>query len=527
MLKLALTTVTWLLLAACNLAAPTTVTPTQMVVPSVRIAQASVSPVPTLEREFRTLPQSSPEPTLETTVACEDGSALVRPQHHIVATIDYSDHVIQISQQISYVNNETDSLSNLMLVADANSWGPYFEIRAIEISGVTPAYTLERNRLLVQLEKNLEPDCLLQVNVTYLLTVPPIGGGLNGYKGYFGYSPRQLNLALWLLTVAPRTSQQWLVHEPALIGEQTVLETADWELSLYVENAPGGMVLAAPGQVEELDEDTHWLIQHDAARDLAISLSPSYRVLSETSRSGAVVEVYSFPDALISTDSGFLDAAQHALRESVRSLDHYAGLFGDYPYERIVVIQGDFPDGMEFSGLVYVSSAWFYAFKGGVDNYLTLITVHEISHQWWYARVGNDAAYAPWLDEALSTYSEYIYFEEYYPELKNWWWSFRVGYHDPQGDVDSDVYVFSTPREYINAVYLRGVQMLHNLREDIGNDEFFQLLSDYVRAGDGTIATPELFWSLLTPEQFELTMTTRTEFLRQPIEMDERVESDE
>ena len=85
----------------------------------------------------------------------------------------------------------------------------------------------------------------------------------------------------------------------------------------------------------------------------------------------------------------------------------------------------------------------------------------------------------------------------------------------PQGKVDSEVYEFATAREYINAVYLRGVQMLHNLRVDIGDEAFFQLLRAYLAAGDGQIAEPTLFWRQLPPEQRDLTLATRTEYLRQ------------
>src|SRR5690606_16503225 len=148
---------------------------------------------------------------------------------------------------------------------------------------------------------------------------------------------------------------------------------------------------------------------------------------------------------------------------TTRALSTYSDLFGAYPRERFVVIQGDFPDGMEFSDLVFVSGDWFASYAGEPKSYLTLITVHEVAHQWWYSRVGNDQAMMPWLDEALATYSEYIFYEEYYPELKDWWWDFRVNTWIP-GDFDrhpvsSTVYDFASIREYVNAVYLRGARM--------------------------------------------------------------------
>ena len=170
---------------------------------------------------------------------------------------------------------------------------------------------------------------------------------------------------------------------------------------------------------------------------------------------------------------------------------------------------------MEFSGLVFVGGAWFTHFDGGPKNYLTLISVHEIAHQWWYAQVGNDSALNPWLDEALATYSEYLFIEAYYPAEKNWWWTFRVANFFPRGKVDSEVYEFATAREYINAVYLRGVQMLHNLRVDIGDEAFSKLLRDYLAAGDGQIVEPTLFWRQLPPERRAATMATRAEYLRE------------
>ena len=127
--------------------------------------------------------------------------------------------------------------------------------------------------------------------------------------------------------------------------------------------------------------------------------------------------------------------------------------------------------------------------------------------------MGSDSALNPWLDEALATYSEYLFIEKHYPANKNWWWTFRVAGFFPQGMVDSNVYEFSTAREYINAIYLRGVQMLHNLRVNIGDDAFFNLLRSYLSAGNGRIADPTMFWNQLQPEQRALTKATRSEYL--------------
>ena len=198
----------------------------------------------------------------------------------------------------------------------------------------------------------------------------------------------------------------------------------------------------------------------------------------------------------------------------------YSDLFGAYPYDRFVVIQGDFPDGMEFSDVVFVSDRWFEINTGTAESYLTFITVHETSHQWWYARVGNDQALVPWLDEALATYSELVYYEEFEPDLVDWWWNFRVnqyvGDRFSGNNVDATVYQFASIRDYINAVYLRGAIMLEDLRAVLGTEDFFDWLRRYAEAGSGRIVTPDDFWGLLTPEQIELVAPIRVEYCGTP-----------
>ena len=130
------------------------------------------------------------------------------------------------------------------------------------------------------------------------------------------------------------------------------------------------------------------------------------------------MEVYTFADARINANGLQLDGAEHVLAETEKALAHFGALFGAYERERFVIVQGDFPDGMEFTGLVFVGGAWFTHFAGGHQNYLTLISVHEIAHQWWYATVGSDSALNPWLDEALATYCEYLYIEAILPGLQ-------------------------------------------------------------------------------------------------------------
>lgn len=507
-----------LLFIGCNanLADPSTF-PTAT---TVRVIQ--MTPVPTVDRNLQPVASQHPAATAESVVMdCQATAGQPMVRHEVEAGVDYGAHQVEVDHRVRYLNRSNESLPEIVFDVESNRIAGAFVMHSITYRDgmAVPAYVLTGRRLEVELSEPLEPGCAVELRLQFTLNVPAVGEGISAYAGYFGYTPRQLNLGHWLPTLATRHGGSWITHETVSIGEQLVSDTANWHVMVQVSNAPEGLIVTAPGTVTR-EADNRWLFELADAREFAATMSDQYRVTEQQASNGVTVEMYSFSDAVVSTGNGPVDGAAFALESATTSLAMYSDLFGEYPYDRLVVVQGDFPDGMEFSGLVFVGGDWFRSFVGDPASYLLLITVHEVAHQWWYARVGSDQATTPWLDEALATYSEYIYLEEFYPELKDWWWQFRVGTFvqaDYNGArVDSSVYQFSTARDYINAVYLRGSQMLHALRDDLGTEAFFGWLRRYAQAGGGRIMTPELFWSLLSPSDLALTQATRTAYLGMP-----------
>jgi aminopeptidase N len=240
--------------------------------------------------------------------------------------------------------------------------------------------------------------------------------------------------------------------------------------------------------------------------------------LTASSDDGVVIDLYYFPKTQPAkgADGSAIDGAQHSLDTARGAINLYSRLYGPAPFKRIVVVEADFPDGMEFSGLVFVGHQWFAAYDGKPDSWVTMITAHEVAHQWWYSLVGNDQSTAPYLDESLAIYSEVLYMEDRYPALVPWWWSYRIKLWQPIGSVDSTVYDFQGERLYINAVYLRGALMLQEIREKIGNDAFFKWLHDYETANEGKIATPLEFWGALAESDYAKTSEIRARYLHQP-----------
>ena len=477
------------------------------------LAADAILPTPTKARA----PVAAVESTESVSTPYECGADESRSARRIAAEveIDFAEKTAAVNEWITFENRESADLSTIVIDVQPNQWEGSFLLEALEINGAAVEYELELNRLEIALSDALLQGCAIDIHLRYQLYPEAIRAGLRSYRGYFGYSPRQLNLAHFLPTVAARLNGDWRIHEPLGIGEQIVHDIADWDINILVRNGGDGLQLAAPGQATSVGAN-QWRVILPRSRDFAISLSDAFVVHEGSTADGLIIKVFSFADAQAAAEATGTNAAQHALRMTISAMEVFTELFGAYPLQEFVIVQGDFPDGMEFTGLAFVGSAWFTHFDGTPYNYLTLITVHELAHQWWYAHVGNDAALNPWLDEALATYSEYLFIESRLPADKNWWWTFRVAGFFPQGKVDSAVYEFTTAREYINAIYLRGVQMLHNIREDIGDEQFFALLKAYLQAGAGRIVEPEAFWVLFPKEYAGLTSETRREFLGDP-----------
>jgi aminopeptidase N len=164
-------------------------------------------------------------------------------------------------------------------------------------------------------------------------------------------------------------------------------------------------------------------------------------------------------------------------------------------------VQADFVDGMEYSGLYFLSKDYYNWYRGGEAQLLSAIAAHETAHQWWYGLVGNDQALEPWLDEALCTYSERIYYEQAGQEALDWWWAYRINYFEPHGKIDLSIYdaqgEYKGYRNYRDVVYLNGAKFFEELRQLVGEEVFFEFLRDYRERNAYRLATRQTFFEIL------------------------------
>ncbi len=403
--------------------------------------------------------------------------------------LDYANKSVSVDESILYVNHAAQPLTDLMLAVEPNFWQGCFTLGSLSLddSAVTD-YTLDGHKLSFPLPDVLQPGDTATIKIQYTLALPKlVQGDPNVIRPrIFGYSDVQINLTNWYPFVVPNIGGQWVLHDPWYYGEHLVYDSADFVVNLKSTGA-ANLVIAASGAPSPNGEWTTYTLT--AGRTFAISASPDFLTL--TTQVGDITVTSYYLQQL------YQGAGQAALNAAAQSLQIYSQRYGPYTHKTLAVVMGDFNDGMEFSAFFFLSRDFYNLYDGSTRSYLVFVAAHETAHQWWFEQVADDQALQPWLDEALATYSEHIFYEGTDASLVSWWWTYRIDFYNPQGWVDIPIYAGNGFRPYTNAVYFRGAHFLDDLRKRIGDDAFFAFLQDYLAQENGKIASAADFFRIL------------------------------
>ncbi len=481
-----LVTTTLLLLVACQSNQNVSITDVPSSTPT-RVVEITSNP--TLIESTATLQPTETSFAVSPTKTPVILSTNLNPKYNISATLDFSWRILKVEQEILIPNNSLKAIPELSLVVQPNWRLGVFNLTEFTTMDGTPinSYTLDGIHLRVLLPEPLLPGETYPISLAYEINIPPILTSEDFGPNPFGYTSRQINLTDWYPFVPPYIEGEgWLVHNPWYYGEHLVYPVADFNIDIAITNAPNTTIIAASA----LDLGDNALHQYklQSARDFVWSVSPEYREFRDKVGDTTVLG-YAFPYDII--------AGEAAFKTTVEALTLYNQLFGPYPFESMTMIEADFNHGMEYSGLYFLSNAFFDTYDGSPSSYLVTIAAHETAHQWWFGLVGNDQALEPWLDEALCTYSEKLFLEKLYPGSLSWWEYARINYYEPTGWVDSTIYNTLGYRFYRDAVYLNGARFLDELRTLVGDDVFFAFIQDYLAKNTNRIATSADFFNAL------------------------------
>ena len=445
----------------------------------------------------------TPAPAASATAAQTDTPApvpatlapdLVRPQYVLDLQLNYFAKVATVNETITYPNWTGETLDTLVLAVEPNLWSGGFSLTSLNVDGqpVTNAsIDALSQKLSVPLPQPLAPSGTVTLVLDYGLVLPQMQAYSNPNEvrpQIYGFSDRQVNLVEWYPFVVPyMPGQGWLLHNPWFYGEHLAYDQADFDVTVTLTDDTQPQIAASGAETSATTAGSRRFVL-EAGRTFALSMSTDFKVA--TQQVGDVT-VYSYYFGI------YDQPGQALLQATAQAIQVFSEKFGPYRYKTLTAVQGDFNDGMEFSGLYFISRDYFNLYKGDPKNYLITIGAHETAHQWWFDSVANDQGLEPWLDEAMATYSEVIFYENVYPELVDWWWGYRYFEFLQPGPVDTAIYDGGGQRPYWDKVYLTGARFFQVLRERLGDDIFFAFIRDYYAQYNGRRATGADFFRVL------------------------------
>lgn len=401
--------------------------------------------------------------------------------------IDYESHTFHGSAQITYTNQEEVPLDSLNFRLYPNAHKSYgegmLEVSAVSVDGfpVETALSVSNTVLMVELPAPLEIRQQALIEMEFQGRVAEGFGDPANPQGYGIYTFQQgvLSMSGWYPILAVYDQDGWNLDPVSALGDSVYSDVAFYDVWLTTES---DLVVIATGSLisQEVSGNTaHWRFVSGPARDFYLIMSPNFKVTSQ-SVGRTQVNSYYLPD--------HAEAGKAALSVAASALDIYNRRFGLYPYIEMDVVEAPMQNalGVEYPGVFLVASVLY---DNPAQDSFAIATSHETAHQWWYNVVGNNVFDAPWLDEALATFSSGLYYQEAlgqaeYQGFKDYL-EWRVDALRREGmdeQVTRSLAYFESlgePGVYGTVVYTKGALFFMELREEIGDRAFFDALQDY------------------------------------------------
>ncbi|MCH5583893.1 M1 family metallopeptidase [Shimazuella sp. AN120528] len=353
----------------------------------------------------------------------------------------------------------------------------HIAISHVKVDGVKQSATINDTVMKVRLPKPLQKGRSAKIELDYKLYLPHGGTRLNKYKN-------TAFLAQWYPMLAVKDKDGWHTEPYTTTGDPFYSTMSDFDVTFHVPK--GYQVISTAKDIHQTKENVH--LQQYNVRDFVAVLTKDYQVLSRESGTTRVNLWYT---------NTTKDVSEPLLNAAVDGLRFYGNRFGHYPYQEVDVVLGETGygiAGMEYPGLV--TSLPKVPTSNGISPAVNVV-VHELAHQWWYGVVGNNQAKEPWLDEGLTTFSEFLYMQKRMKQDDAPWLK-RVAIKTDEihrsAGITSAQRLYDYPDElYGIMVYLRPAAMMFALMDEIGEKKVMKILNTYYHQYQFKIATTSDF----------------------------------
>ena len=370
---------------------------------------------------------------------------------------------------ITYTNQSRFPLNELVLMLWPNNeqYNAEMDAGSIRVGDRLVDFQSESDDVVLRipLETELQPNESIEVNLPFKIES---NGSIRDQRRRFGIT-NGVFIAPTFYPLIPRlVNGEWQVEVPPEGGDTTNSDMAYYHVTI---KAPKLFEIVASGVEVDRKYPDNDLQQVSYVtgpmRDFAMavgSMEKISRVVNDVK-----LNVWILPN--------HAEGGEQLAEAASRQMGFLHDLVGPYPYPELDIV--DTPcafGGIEYPSLIYICSL--------DDDYFIDTTIHEVAHQWFYGLIGNDQIQEPWLDESAATYWQVLYYENAVGEDRaaSQLVQYRQWASDPSNryaPIGLGIGEYPSSGDYYTIVYFKGALFYDALRDQMGDEDFFDFLRIY------------------------------------------------
>lgn len=394
--------------------------------------------------------------------------------YHLDITPDFEAETLDVTAVLLILATQDLTEFNL------DFWG--YEITELTVNRMPADFRRDGVELTIIPTESVAQDELISVVIAYNGT-PREGLNLNFYP--LGSSGWNFHSNGSFVTSEPRGASLWYpVNDyPA--------DKATYSFDITV---PVPYVVATNGDLLEVVDNGDTLTYRSETNDLTASYLVTVHIgdfvrYERETVNGITIRDY-FANGLDVTAGGIFF-------ETAEMVTFYENIIGEYPFE----VYGSVVSDVELPFALETQTLSTYGTRILEDSVRTHVTLaHETVHQWFGNSVSPARWQDIWLNEGFASYLSLLWAQEKYGDgilntiLGNWYDSLVT----PDFLASSPTAIGDPTPSYMfhGAVYWKGALTLHALRQQVGDEIFFELIRTYYEMYRDQSATVEDFIAL-------------------------------
>lgn len=344
------------------------------------------------------------------------------------------------------------------------------DIGELTVDGKAAEFSRDGDELIINPPEPIAAKKAFTVVVRYAGVPQPVGGGDFGKLGFLSTADGAFVIG------EPESATSWFpVNDHPR-------DKALYDIDLTVPQKLTAVSNGVPQGKSTQDGWTtwRWKVTSPMASYLATFAIGDYRIVEGTHDGKPVLTAIAntIPKGTIDTD----------MARTTEIADFLASKFGPYPFDAYGGIVID-DDRVRIALETQTRPIYSDVFWRRGSN--TVVIAHELAHQWFGDSISVEAWQHLWLNEGFATYAQWLWLEHIGASTVRD--EFEMRYRGGPSDFWEVAPGAPGPDDlFSSSVYQRGAMTLHALRQEVGDEAFFEILRTWViEQRDGLAITDE------------------------------------